>query len=132
MKLNVLIVDDDQKMRVTLRSILTQIFLDIENIYEADNGRQGLEILTYNDINLLITDLNMPELDGLQMLKYLRKDPDLRNIPTVVISSGEDPKKVDAVKSLGIVYIQKPFTRQLLESQIIKLGKSFHEYSVQR
>lgn len=120
MKRNVLIVEDDPTMRVILRRTLTQSSLDIANIYEAENGKIGLEMLEKYDVDLMLVDIYMPVMDGMEMLDYAADHPEWRHIPAVVVSTENDEKRIDAILRRGMGFVHKEFTTSLLEEQIMK------------
>lgn len=120
MKRNVLIVEDDPAMRVVLRRTLTQSRLEIGDIYEAGNGKIGLEMLGKYRVDLMLVDIYMPVMDGMEMLDYAADHPEWRDIPAVVVSTENDEKRVDAILRKGMGFVHKEFTTDLLEEQIRK------------
>ncbi len=118
MKLNVLIVEDDPTMRVVLRRTLTESSLDLGEIYEAENGKIGLEMLAEYDVDLMLVDIYMPVMDGMEMLDYAADHPEWRNIPAVVVSTENDDQRIDAILRRGMGFVHKEFTSSLLEEQI--------------
>lgn len=84
---NVLIVDDSIIARSFIRRILEINGIDPSNTMEANNGVEALEILKRQKVDLIFTDLNMPEMDGEQLLKRIKSSPKLNHIPVVVITS---------------------------------------------
>lgn len=121
MKINVLIVEDDPAMRVVIKQILKASSLEVGIIYEAENGKKGLEMLEQHDIDILLVDIYMPVMDGLEMLDYARDHPDFKDIPAVVISTENDERRIDAIVRKGLGFVHKPFTRDLLEDHLLKI-----------
>jgi two-component system chemotaxis response regulator CheY len=120
MTYNVLIVEDDPTMRVVLRRTLTASKFDVGDIYEAENGKIGLEMLGKYDIDLMLVDIYMPVMDGMEMLDYVADNPKYRDIPAVVVSTENDEKRIDAILKRGMGFVHKEFTTTLLEDQIRK------------
>lgn len=120
MKRNVLIVEDDPTMRVVLKRTLTESNLEIGEIIEAENGKIGLEMLEKHQIDLMLVDIYMPVMDGLEMLDYCADNPEFANIPAVLVSSENDEKRIDAILRQGMGFVHKEFTTDLLEEQIRK------------
>lgn len=118
MKHNVLIVEDEPTMRVLIRQILERSSIDIGEIYEAENGREGLEMLEKHPVDLMLVDIYMPIMDGMEMLDVVADNPDLRDIPAVVVSTENDEKRIDAILRRGMGFVHKEFTASLLEEQI--------------
>jgi two-component system chemotaxis response regulator CheY len=118
MKHNVLIVEDDPTMRVILKRTLTASNLEVGEIYEAENGKIGLEMLAEYDVDLMLVDIYMPVMDGMEMLDYVADNPKYRDIPAVVVSTENDDKRIDAILKRGMGFVHKEFTTSLLEDQI--------------
>ncbi|RMF79342.1 MAG: response regulator [Nitrospirae bacterium] len=110
METSVLIVDDSATVRKVVRRVLKQAGFAIDDFVEARNGRHALDLLADLSPALIVTDINMPEMDGLTFLEHLREDPTLCATPCVVISTEGSREVIDRVLSLGAVgFIQKPF-----------------------
>jgi len=120
MKHNVLIVEDDPTMRVVIRRTLMESSIDLGEIFEAENGKEGLEMLEKHSIDLMLVDIYMPVMDGMEMLDYAADNPDYRDIPAVVVSTENDEKRIDAILRRGMGFVHKEFTTSLLEEQILK------------
>lgn len=123
MKINVLIVEDDPTMRVVLKSIVMSSGLDVEigTIFEAENGKVGLEVLEKEAIDLMLVDIYMPVMDGLEMLDYTYDHPEFSQIPAIVVSTENDEDRVDALLRKGLGFVHKPLTHLLLKDQIQKI-----------
>lgn len=120
MKRNVLIVEDDPTMRVVIRRTLKESSIDLGEIFEAENGKEGLEMLAKHSIDLMLVDIYMPVMDGMEMLDYAADNPDFRDIPAVVVSTENDEKRIDAILRRGMGFVHKEFTTTLLEEQIMQ------------
>lgn len=130
MKYNVLIVEDDLTMRLIIKQTLVESNLDIGEIYEAENGKIGLEKVDKYSIDLLLVDIYMPVMDGMEMLEHIDNQSDLKNIPTVVISTEKNEKRIDAIIRKGLGFVHKPFTKDLLEEQIKMMTVNKNEQSL--
>lgn len=122
MKRNFLIVEDDLAMRILIKKILMESDLEIGEVFEAENGKLGLEMLEKNPVDVLLVDIYMPVMDGMEMLEYVREHPDFMDIPAVVVSTENDEKRIDAIVRKGLGFVHKPFTREFLADQIIKIA----------
>ncbi len=124
MKLNVLLVEDDPTMRVLLRSIVLSSELDqgIGEIFEAANGEEGIKVLEKERVDLMLVDIYMPVMDGLEMLDYTYDHPDYKHIPAIVVSTENDEDRIDAIQRKGFGFVHKQLTHQLLEEQINKFS----------
>jgi CheY-like chemotaxis protein len=124
MKINVLIVEDDAAMRVVLKNTVQSVEMDIEigTIYEAKNGKEGIKALKDNDqIDLMLVDIYMPVMDGLDMLDYVHDHPDFQHIPAIVVSTENDEERIDAILRQGLGFVPKPLTHVLLKDQIVSM-----------
>ena len=119
--MKVLIVDDFATMRRIVKNILRQ--LGFRNISEADDGKTALQALKKEKFDLILSDWNMPEMPGIELLKAVRADDELKDIPFLMVTAeAEKGNIVEAVK-LGVSnYKIKPFTAETMSE---KLGKIF-------
>jgi two-component system chemotaxis response regulator CheY len=107
---NVLIVDNSVIIRKMVAKTLGISDLDISGYYYAENGRQALEQLDENWIDIVFADINMPVMNGIEMIEEMNKKDLLTTIPVVVISTERSRERIDRLKSTGIgAYLQKPF-----------------------
>ncbi|WP_421774988.1 response regulator [Gracilimonas sp.] len=123
MKINVLIVEDDPAMRVLLRSTVLSADLDveIEEIFEAENGKEGLEVLEKEQVDMMLVDIYMPIMDGLEMLDYARDHKEMADIPAIVVSSENNEDRIDAILRQGLGFVHKPLTHLLLKDKISEM-----------
>lgn len=107
---NVLIVDNSVIIRKMVAKTLGISDLDISGYYYAENGKQALEQLDENWIDIVFADINMPVMNGIEMIEEMNKRDLLTTIPVVVISTERSRERIDRLKSMGIgAYLQKPF-----------------------
>ncbi|MCM8538356.1 MAG: response regulator [Lentisphaeraceae bacterium] len=119
--MRVLLIDDSTTMRKIQRRALNT--LGIEDIDEAPNGKEGVDKLQAESYsyNLVMLDMNMPEMGGLEVLKAVRADPNSNNIPIVMCTSVADKEQVmEAIKSGASNYVVKPFTPEDLQKKVSK------------
>lgn len=124
MKINVLIVEDDAAMRVVLKNTVQSVEMDIEidEIYEAENGQEGIKVLKEKEqIDLMLVDIYMPVMDGLDMLDHVHDHPDFQHIPAIVVSTENDEERIDAILRQGLGFVPKPLTHVLLKDQIVSM-----------
>ena len=120
--IRILVVDDMSTMRRIIRTILNQ--LGYSNIEEAENGKQALAKLKKEKFDFVITDWNMPEMDGLALVEAIRNDEELKHIPVLMVTA--EAKKENVMKALkaGVNnYIVKPFTPEVLKEKMEKIFK---------
>ena len=115
--LRFLIVDDS----ITIRRIIINALKTVGylNVIEAANGKEALSKLESENIDFLITDWNMPEMNGLDLTKEIRKNPTFMQLPILMITTrGTETDVIDALQARVNSYIVKPFTPQELKSKI--------------
>ncbi|MFH1076859.1 MAG: response regulator [Pseudomonadota bacterium] len=116
----ILIVDDFATMRKIVRNILRQ--LGFTNILEADDGSTALEVLKNEKVDLIMCDWNMPKVSGLQLLKQVRADPNLKDIPFLMVTAeAQKSNIVEAVQSGVTNYVVKPFTAETIADKFKKV-----------
>jgi two-component system chemotaxis response regulator CheY len=116
---NILVVDDSTLTRKAIRRIIEMTGLEVQGIQEAENGRQALEILRQGGIDLVLADLNMPEMGGIEMIYHMWGDPVMRAIPVVVISTESSTTRIEGLVANGAKdYLHKPFTPEQMRSMI--------------
>lgn len=125
-KIKILVVDDFSTMRRIIKNILKQ--LGYENIEEAEDGAQAYNKLKSGGFGFVVSDWNMPNMDGLELLKKVRSDPELKDLPVLMVTAEAEKEKVIAAIKAGVSnYIVKPFTAEVLKEKMDrifeKLGK---------
>jgi two-component system chemotaxis response regulator CheY len=119
MALNILVVDDSTAIRKILIRVLRQTALAIEEIFEARDGLEALEIVRNHPLNLVLSDINMPNMDGLGLLAELKGSEQWRNLPVVMITTeGSEEKVSQAIRLGSAAYIRKPFTAEQIQEKI--------------
>jgi len=117
--LNVLIVDDSKVVRFVIKKSLDIAGVPTSTVFEAANGREGLEILNKEWIDLVFVDINMPVMTGLEMIDIMNRDGILSSIPVVIISTEGSETRIDNLKSKGVrAYIRKPFKPEVLKKVV--------------
>lgn len=110
MSFNVLIVDDSRLMRAVIKKTILMSGFKLDQCLEAGNGREALDVLAKVWVNVIISDINMPEMNGLEFLEELKKDNLLKTIPVIIISTEGSEKRIQNAFDLGAKgFIKKPF-----------------------
>jgi two-component system chemotaxis response regulator CheY len=121
----ILTVDDMATMRKIIKSLLNQ--LGYTNIDEAENGKEALVKLKQNKYDLVLLDWNMPEMDGITLLQEIRKDPQLKDIPVIMVTAEAKKENVLlAIQSGANNYIVKPFTAETLKEKLEKVWQQIN------
>jgi two-component system, chemotaxis family, chemotaxis protein CheY len=117
--LDVLIVDDSAAIRKILQRVLRQTDLPIGTIFEAGDGREALESLKTNGVGLILSDINMPNMDGLELLSQLKASETWMKVPVVMVSTeGSQAKVLEAVEKGAVGYVRKPFTAEQIKEKL--------------
>lgn len=110
MSFNVLVVDDSISMRAVIKKVVTISGFKMDNCLEAGNGREAMELLADNWVDVIISDINMPEVNGLEFLELLAKNDTLKEIPVIMITTeGSDQRMKEAFSRGAKGFIKKPF-----------------------
>jgi two-component system, chemotaxis family, chemotaxis protein CheY len=118
--MDVLVVDDAATMRRIVKGLLRE--LGIKNIREAENGSTALDELRKKKADLVVSDWNMPIMNGLDLLRAIRQDNDLKSTPVLMVTA--EAKKENIIEALqaGVSnYIVKPFNAKTLEEKLSKI-----------
>lgn len=118
MALNVLIVDDSAVMRSMIIKTLRMTGLPIGEIHQAGNGREGLEVLEREWVDLVLADINMPEMNGEEMIDRMKKEPATGSLPVLVVSTEGSQTRIERLLDKGVQFIRKPFTPEILRDYI--------------
>lgn len=122
MDISALIVDDSSVMRKIVERALRQAGLSLRTVFEASCGTEALELLRQNRVDLILSDINMPHMDGLEFLRQLRAQNLAPDVPVVMItteSSEDHVRKAIVAGAQG--YIRKPFTPEQVKDRILPL-----------
>ena len=114
---NILIVDDSRTTRTVISKTLKLSGIPINHLFEAENGRVALGVLDENWIDLVLADINMPEMDGVEMIDRMSKDGLLKTIPVVIVSTEGSQTRIEEMRAKGVrAYVRKPFTPELIRN----------------
>lgn len=119
-KIRFLVVDDFSTMRRIVRNLLKE--LGFTNVDEAEDGAVALQKLKGGGFDFVVTDWNMPNMDGLTLLQNVRADPELKGLPVLMITAEAKKENIIAAAQAGASgYIVKPFTAATLNEKMVKI-----------
>ncbi len=118
MAINVLIVDDSKVMRAMIKKTMEMSGLLLGEIRQAANGKEGIEALKEDWIDLAIVDINMPVMNGEEMIDSMREDPDLKDIPIIVVSTEGSKTRIENLEQKGVRFIHKPFSPEIIRDTV--------------
>ena len=118
--LDVLIVDDSAAIRKILQRVLRQTDLRLGEITEAGDGTEAVDLLKDRPFGLILSDINMPQMDGLQLLARIKEMPHLKGVPVIMITTeGGQGKVMEAVQLGAAGYVRKPFTADQIKEKLV-------------
>ena len=119
MSKQILIVDDSATTRLMIKRILGMCGVAVDGVHEAADGRLALDLLRARQIDLVLADLHMPNMGGIELTQTMRADAALRDIPTVIISADPNADRLDHLKQAGVrECLTKPFTPEAFRTRL--------------
>lgn len=127
MALNVLVVDDSVVMRAMLIKALRLCGVPLGEVHQAGNGAEGLKILDQGPIDLALVDINMPVMNGEEMINRVRRNPMTADLPVIVVSTEGSATRIASLEKIGVRFVHKPFSPEHLRESIIDLTGGYDE-----
>lgn len=127
MQLNILVVDDSAVMRAMILKTLRMSGLPVGEIHQAANGQEAIDLLKENWVDLVIADINMPVMNGEEMINLMRSTPEMADIPVIVISTEGSDTRIENLQHKTSAFIHKPFSPETIRDtvrDIILVGDS--------
>jgi two-component system chemotaxis response regulator CheY len=121
MSLNVLVIDDSAVMRSMIIKTLHLCGLPLNEIHQASNGQEGLHMLAEHWIDLALLDINMPVMNGEEMLARLRENPETTDLSVIVVSTEGSETRIAALREQDAEFVHKPFTPEILREIIMRM-----------
>lgn len=119
-ELRVMVVDDSAMARKFMRQVLTN--MGVKQFYEAENGRIAADMLSVNTVDLVVTDYNMPEMDGKALIQFIRTQSWQKEVPVLMVTSEDNHGRLAAVEELGVVGMcDKPFEPDTVRTLLLRL-----------
>ncbi len=123
--MRILIVDDSSIMRTLIKRVVTLAAVPVDDILEAGNGAEALEILESGDVQLLLTDINMPVMTGVELLQRIAGDDRWNGLTRVVISTDGSSCRREEVANLDVrCYLEKPFSPEVMRDVLTEVARS--------
>ena len=121
--MRILIVDDSTMMRAMIKRVIKLADVPVDDILEATNGAEALELLKQHDVHLLLTDINMPVMNGAEMLREIALNDRWRNLNRVIISTDGSTVRREEAEELDVrCYLEKPFSPEVLRDVLNELA----------
>jgi two-component system chemotaxis response regulator CheY len=117
--LDILIVDDSAGIRKILQRVIRQADVPLGIVHEAGDGCEALEVLKTETVGLILSDINMPNMNGLELLSRLKSDQAFKNVPVVMVSTeGNQAKVLEAVRLGAAGYVHEPFDAEQIRQKL--------------
>jgi two-component system chemotaxis response regulator CheY len=124
-EIRTLIVDDSSVMRKIVERALRQAGLEALVVHEAGSGAEGLEVLKGQQVDIILSDINMPVMDGLEFLRQLKVQNLAPGVPVIMITTESSEEHVkQAIQAGAVGYIRKPFTAEQVKERVLPLLKA--------
>ena len=127
MNYTVLIVDDSATMRKMIKRTVMMADLPLGEVLEADGGEEALRVLAEEQVDLVLADVNMPGMNGLEMTARMHADEALSSIPVIIISTEASATRLDELREHGVKgYVHKPFTPEQIRDVVNEVLGACH------
>jgi two-component system chemotaxis response regulator CheY len=130
MAFNILVVDDSAVMRQMVMKAVRMSGVEVGEVHQAANGREGLDVLSRNWIDLVLLDLNMPVMNGEEMIEQMRAIPETKSLPVVVVSTERSRTRLERLRRWGVWFVRKPFAPETVRTIIQEATGVTHEQPV--
>ena len=121
MSLNVLVVDDSAVIRAMIIKTLKMSGAPIDEFFQGANGQEGLDVLADNWIDLVLVDINMPVMNGEEMIDHVRAQEEWKDLPIVVVSTEGSKTRIDRLVDKGVKFVHKPFSPEIICQLILDI-----------
>ena len=128
MSYNILIVDDSKTIRSVIKKTLDIADVPVGDLYEAENGKEALDVMNSNWIDLIFADINMPVMTGIEMIKKMSEDNMLDKTPVIIVSTEGSKTRIDELLELGVkAYLRKPINPEELRNIVKEVMGDYNE-----
>ena len=133
MAYKILIVDDSLPMRSVLKKTITASGFGKADFFEAENGKKALEIMEKEWLDIVVTDFNMPEMNGIELLREMKNNKQIEPVPVLVVTTEGSKLKIEEFSELGASgYIKKPFTPEEIKEKLTQiLGEAEYDTAIE-
>jgi len=127
MAINVLVVDDSAVVRAMILKTLRAAGIDVGEAHQAANGQIGLEQLSQHWIDMAFVDINMPVMNGEEMINKVRENPLWTELPIIVVSTEGSETRIERLQQKGAHFVHKPFSPEAVREVVDKILGAPHE-----
>ena len=126
MSLNVLVVDDSGVMRKMIIRSLKTSGVDVGQVHQAANGQEALDLLGRETVDLAFVDVNMPVMNGEELIERVRRDPAISALPVIVVSTEGSETRIARLRAHGAQFVHKPFSPETIRQTVTGMVGSAH------
>ena len=131
MAFNILVVDDSGTMRQVIKKIVGMSGVPVGEFLEAENGKEALKILEDAWVDVVLSDINMPEMDGMQFLKEVKSHEIYKTIPVIFITTEASEARMEEARKLGVSgYVKKPFQPETIKGILVEVLEKAYAHRV--
>jgi two-component system chemotaxis response regulator CheY len=117
--MNILIVDDSRTVHGFIEKTLAMAGVHVDKIYHAFHGKEGLALLEEHPVDLIFSDIHMPEMTGIEMIEAIKQRQDFQSIPIIIISTEGSKVRIEQLQDMGVnAFLRKPFTPEQLKELV--------------
>ena len=132
MAFNILVADDSETMRAVVKKAVEMAGVPVGEFHEAANGKEALAILADKWIDVILSDINMPEMGGMDLLKEINANEDFKRIPLIFVTTESSDARMDEAKKLGVAgYIKKPFVPETIKKILYEVLEKAYEHKIE-
>ncbi|MFC1523581.1 response regulator [Thermodesulfobacteriota bacterium] len=132
MAFTILVADDSETMRTVIKKTVKMSGVPVAEFYEADNGKEALAVLEKSWVDVILTDINMPEMGGVELLKAISQDDVYKQIPVIFITTESSQARMDEAARLGVAgYVKKPFLPETIKKILIDVLEKAYEHRME-
>lgn len=132
MAFNILVADDSGTMRAVIKKTVEMSGVPVGQFFDAENGQQALEILENNWIDVILSDINMPVMGGMELLRAVTANEDFRRIPLIFITTESSEARMDEARRLGVAgYVKKPFMPETIKKMLYEVLEKAYQHKAE-
>lgn len=129
MAFNILVADDSETMRAVVKKTVEMSGVPVGEFHEAANGKEALAVLENNWIDVILSDINMPVMGGMELLREVSANEDFKRIPLIFITTESSGARMEEAKKLGVAgYIKKPFVPETIKTILYEVLAKAYEH----
>lgn len=132
MAFNILIADDSATMRAVVKKTVEMAGVPVNEFHEAANGREALDVMADAWIDVILSDINMPVMGGMELLRSVRANDDLKNIPLIFITTESSEARMEEARKHGVSgYIKKPFVPETIKKILYEVLEKAYDTKIE-